>query len=51
MKFYLRDLFWLTLVLALTLPHAVVALRRSEFIMCPCCSSVYELDTWTQELQ
>jgi hypothetical protein len=45
MKFYLRDLLWLTLVLALTLPHAVVWCQRSEYIMCPCCSSMYELDT------
>lgn len=46
MKFNLRDLFWLTLVFALTMSHVVVWSNRSEYLVCPCCQSMYEVDMW-----
>lgn len=46
MKFTLRDIFWLTLVVGLILGTIVVPiLQEPDYIMCPCCGSMYDLDT------
>ena len=44
MRFTIRDLFWLILVVALFLVYATH--REPDLIVCPCCSSAYALDQW-----
>ncbi|MHC4297994.1 MAG: hypothetical protein ACYS7Y_11885 [Planctomycetota bacterium] len=51
MQFHLRDLFWLLLVGALAMSHITVLLQRNECVMCPCCSSMYDLDLWRYTLE
>jgi hypothetical protein len=46
MRFTLRDLFWLFLVVALAMSHVTVLLKRPEHLICPCCQSMYEVDMW-----
>jgi hypothetical protein len=46
----LRDLFWLILVVALIMSHVAVHNKRPGYIMCPCCSSMYEINEWTRVL-
>lgn len=49
MKFTIRDILWLTLVAGLVLGFYVEPwINGPDYIMCPCCGSMYDLDTMRQ---
>lgn len=51
MRFTIRDLLWLTVVFALAMSHVTTYMQRPDVISCPCCQSMYEIDSWTRVVE